>query len=148
MLFHIKFHPTVKPKLPYSQPNINFSVGFACLGTKVCLLVCTYVQLVFYSFQSKHGQLTYLVNKAFTQFQFSKVVIFFAQKVISQNHLVSFRCIIVQSYDSSVLCNSDLLPIYTRHYNPWFIFYHIFHCGLYCRAVSVTDNLYNKICSL
>ena len=55
MLFHIKFHPTVKPKLPHSQPNINFSVGFACLGTKVCLLVCTYVQLVFYSFQSKHG---------------------------------------------------------------------------------------------
>ena len=25
-----------------------------------------------------------------------------------------------------------------------YIFYNIFHCGLYCRAVSITDNLCTK----
>ena len=34
---------------------------------------------------------------------------------------------------------------YARHYNPRFVyFYPIFHCGLYCRAVSVTDNFVLK----
>ena len=34
---------------------------------------------------------------------------------------------------------------YARHYNPRFVFFYpIFHCGLLCRAVSVTDNLCTK----
>ena len=32
--------------------------------------------------------------------------------------------------------------LYVRHYKPRLVyFYPIFHCGLYCRAVSTTDNL-------
>ena len=34
---------------------------------------------------------------------------------------------------------------YARHYKPCLVyFYPIFHCGLYCRAISSTDNLYTK----
>ena len=34
---------------------------------------------------------------------------------------------------------------YARHYNPRLVyFYPIFHCGLYCKAVSITDNLCTK----
>ena len=34
---------------------------------------------------------------------------------------------------------------YARHYNPRFVFFYpIFHCGLYCREVTVTDSLCNK----
>ena len=41
--------------------------------------------------------------------------------------------------------HGDKYVPYARHYNPRFVyFYPIFHCGLYCRAVSVTDNLCTK----
>ena len=34
---------------------------------------------------------------------------------------------------------------WVRHYSQGlYIFYPIFHWGLYCRAVSITDNLYTK----
>ena len=41
----------------------------------------------------------------------------------------------------------QLLIPYTRYYNPLHslhIFYSIFHCGLYCRAANITDNLCTK----
>ena len=34
--------------------------------------------------------------------------------------------------------------IYFHSISNLYIFYLIFHCGLYCRAVSVTDNLGTK----
>ena len=57
---------------------------------------------------------------------------------------------------NSINGNSPISPIkwkkmgnwdlpYVRHYKPWLVyFFPIFHCGLYCRAVIITDNLCTK----
>ena len=50
---------------------------------------------------------------------------------------------IICKYQRSIVVSKKLL--YLLHYNlRLYIFYPIFHDGLYCRAVSVTDNLCTK----
>ena len=44
-----------------------------------------------------------------------------------------WRCILIFRYRTRAIISRGL-----------YIFYPIFHCGLYCRAVSVTDNLCSK----
>ena len=42
------------------------------------------------------------------------------------------------------VCHTVYAP-YALHYNLWLVhFYPIFHCGLYCRAVSITDSSFKS----
>ena len=52
---------------------------------------------------------------------------------------------IYYAHDCISSCEMVICLPYTCHYNLRFVyFYPIFHCGLYCRAASVTDNLCTK----
>ena len=53
--------------------------------------------------------------------------------------------------EDTLVCVLKALIIHATEYRTrsiitrgLYIFYHIFHCGLYCRAASVTDNLCTK----
>ena len=41
--------------------------------------------------------------------------------------------------------NSIFRLAYARHHKPWLVYFEpIFHCGLYCRVFSITDNSFTK----